>query len=164
MNKKILISILLFLPVFMTAHILLLNVFDNEDNTISVEGVFNTGELAVGALIRIEALNTGEILYKKRLPEEGELSIKIPSQAYQVVLDGGPGHQVVQKGIAPKEGFIEALITKKEIKLSRSRTSNKPWTKPVVVSLFIAFLLILLTIFVSIRNTNQLLKVLKETR
>lgn len=164
MNKKILISILFFLPSLMFSHTLLLNLFDNEDNTITVEGVFNTGELAVGALIRLEALNTGEILYKKRLPDEGELIIPIPKENYQVVLDGGPGHQVVEIGIAPKEGFKKVLNAKKEVKLSSSRSGAKAWTKPLVISLFIAFLLILATILISIKNTNKLLRVLKESK
>ena len=67
MHKVIHIYLLLFVPSTFWAHSLLLNVFDNEDNTISVEGIFSTGEPAVEAQVLLKALKNGKILYKKRL-------------------------------------------------------------------------------------------------
>lgn len=166
MNKKrLFILILLLLPTFVFSHTLLLNVFDNEDNTINVEGIFNTGQLAPGAEIRLESLNTGEILYKKRLPDESELTIDIPNEPYQIVLDGGPGHQVVNSGIEPKNGFSKQIKkNKKESKLSQPRTSQQGMTIEMIISVSIAFLLLFLTIFISIRNTNKLMLQLKQSR
>ena len=104
--KKIITLITIFMiPVSIFAHSLLLNVFDNEDNTITVEGIFNTGESASGAYIILENTYTSEVLYKKRLPSSSELTIKIPDVKYKIILDGGPGHQVVKEGIAPINGF-----------------------------------------------------------
>ena len=106
--KKILIFVFFSMSLF--AHNLIMNVIDNKDNTITVVGEFSTGEDAAGAMIRLESLVNAEVLYKQRLPQESELTINIPKEPYQIVLDGGPGHTIVKEGIAPLEGF------KKEIK------------------------------------------------
>jgi len=161
MNNKILFILMSFLiPVFVFGHSLLLNVFDNDDNTISVEGIFNTGELAPGAEIRIESLLTGEVLYKARLPDESELIINIPKEPYQVVLDGGPGHQVIKEGIEPKDGFSKNISKKrKEIKISKPRNRGLGLPIEMIISVAIAFGLLFVTIFISIRNTNKLMKI-----
>lgn len=163
MNKKLLLKLLflLTLPIATYAHTLLLNVFNNEDNTITIEGVFNTGQLAAGAQVRLEALASGEVLYKKRLPDEGEITIKIPKEQYQVVLDGGPGHQIVENGPEPLNGFTKKTTIKKEAKLSEAREGNKPWSIALIVTISLAFVLLLSTIYISIKNTNKLMKELK---
>ena len=165
MNKKILMTFifLISLQKAIFAHTLLLNVFDNEDNTITVEGIFNTGELATGAQIRLESLHNGMILYKNRLPDESELTIQIPKEAYQIVLDGGPGHQIVQTGPSPKGGFIKQNKQNKEVKLSKPREGQRPWSLALVVSIALAFTILFITILVSIKNTNLLIKQLKNT-
>ena len=162
MYKKLLFITLLHSLLF--GHTLLLNVFDNEDNTITVEGVFNTGEMAVGALIRLEALNTGNVLYKKRLPDESELTIDIPKEPYQIVLDGGPGHQVVQNGIAPQEGFSVAINTKKQVQLSQARNGTRPWTLPLVSSLLVVFIVLLATILICKRHTTSIVEAIKASK
>lgn len=162
MYKKLLFITLLHSLLF--GHTLLLNVFDNEDNTVTVEGVFNTGETAVGALIRLEALNTGEVLYKKRLPDESELTIDIPKEPYQIVLDGGPGHQVIQNGIEPLEGFSVKANTKKQVQLSQARNGTRPWTLPLVSSLIVLFILLLATILICKRHTNTILKEIQASK
>lgn len=165
MNKKILMTFifLISLQKAIFAHTLLLNVFDNEDNTITVEGIFNTGELATGAQIRLESLHNGMLLYKNRLPDESELTIQIPKEAYQIVLDGGPGHQIVQTGPSPKGGFIKQNKQNKEVKLSKPREGQRPWSLALVVSIALAFTILFITILVSIKNTNLLIKQLKNT-
>lgn len=162
MYKKLLFITLLHSLLF--GHTLLLNVFDNEDNTITVEGVFNTGEMAVGALIRLEALNTGNVLYKKRLPDESELTIDIPKEPYQIVLDGGPGHQVVQNGIAPQEGFSVAINTEKQVQLSQARNGTRPWTLPLVSSLLVVFVVLLATILICKRHTTSIVEAIKASK
>ena len=165
MNKKLLINLLLLITMISTsyAHTLLLNVFDNEDNTITIEGVFNTGQLAVGAQIRLEALSNGNILYKERLPDESEITIDIPKEPYQVVLDGGPGHQIVQNGPEPIGGFTKEIKTNKKAKLSQPREGKKQWSLALIVTISLAFTLLFLTIFISIKNTNKLMKQLKHS-
>lgn len=166
MNKRILINfiLLLSLPSFIYAHTLLLNVFDNEDNTITIEGIFNTGEAATGAQIRVEALGSGELLYKKRLPDESELTIEIPVEEYQIVLDGGPGHQVVKMGIAPKNGFSKTVSKEKKAKLSEPRNKNKQWSVALMVTIALAFVLLFITMYISIINSNKLMLQLKDTK
>lgn len=166
MNKKITLLLSLFLlPTFIYAHTLLLNVFDNEDNTITVEGIFNTGQSAPGAQVRLESLITGEVLYTKRLPDESELNIQIPTEPYQIVLDGGPGHQMVQEGISPKGGFSKEITQKKkEIQVSQPKNSVNNMTSAMITSICVAFLLLFLTLFISIKNTNKLMYQLQNTK
>ena len=164
-KKKVLLLMIFLFPVFTFSHTLLLNVYDNEDNTINIEGIFNTGQLAPGAEIRIESLISGELLYKKRLPDESELTVDIPKEPYQVVLDGGPGHQVVKKGVPPKDGFSKELTKEiKEVKLSEPRASRQGMTIEMIISVSVAFLLLFITILINIRNTNKLIKVLQNNK
>lgn len=166
MNKKLFLTFLFLIPSLIYAHILLLNVYDNENNTITVEGVFNTGELAIGAQINLESINTGNVLYKKRLPNEGKLIIDIPKEPYTIILNGGSKHIIKKEGISPKEGFSTKILKKKKAKLSSEiMKSKRASTLPIImIGLVLAFLLLLVTIFISIKNTNRLIKELKEMR
>ncbi|RXJ60925.1 hypothetical protein CRV04_00165 [Candidatus Marinarcus aquaticus] len=143
------------------AHSLLMNIFDNEDNTITVMAEFSTGEKAAGALIRLESLVTGEVLYQKRLPLESELTIIIPKEEYQVVLDAGPGHTIVKEGIAPLEGFLKKVKAKNTAKLSQAQKTNNQWSALTTLFFVICIILFLMTIYWSNRNTNRILKQLK---
>jgi hypothetical protein len=163
--KTIFKSIFLLLtPLYLFAHSLILDTMDNEDGTITVHGEFNTGESAAGALLKLEALNSGEILYQKRLPDDGELTIPIPKLPYQIILDGGPGHSVTKEGIAPIGGFekqVEIKPKQKKQKPSRNMMQISS-SKAVTYSIIAAFILLFATIFISIRNTNKLIKKIKE--
>jgi hypothetical protein len=161
MNKIIKIFILLVtFQSLLFAHSLLLDVFDNEDNTIQVEGIFSTGEPASGAQILLESLIDGKILYKKRLPVEGELTIVIPKEEYQVILNGGPGHKIIKKGIAPKNGFVKKSNSE-EIIFDRVGKNNSR-NDIIYYGLTCAFFLLFFTIFISIRNTNKIITILRE--
>lgn len=168
MNKIIQIPILLIvLQSFLLSHTLLLNIFDNEDNTIQVEGIFSTGEPASGAQILLKSLSGGKVLYKKRLPLEGELTINIPQEPYQVILNGGPGHNITQKGIAPKNGFVKKNNTEEIIfsKIDKNTTDKKDSRNSIIYyGLIGTFLLLLFTIFISIRNTNKIITILRENK
>ena len=165
MNKKNILSLIfsLLLPTFMYSHSLLLNVFDNEDNTITVEGTFSTGEAATGAQIRLEALSSGEILYKKRLPDESEVVINIPNEPYQIVLDGGPGHQMIEQGPEPINGFTKSVNENKSVSLSKEEDTINTWSIALTFTISLAFVLLFMTIFISIRNTNILINELKKS-
>lgn len=165
MKNKFIVILMFLLTSFVYSHTLLLNVFDNEDNTITVEGVFSTGETAPGAQIRLESLSSGEILYKKRLPEESELIIDIPKESYKVILNGGPGHQIIKDGISPKEGFQKLSISKNINVTSSNPSNNKEGISEgeiILFSILIALLLLIITIFISIKNTNRLIYELKH--
>ncbi|WP_323590820.1 hypothetical protein [Aliarcobacter butzleri] len=135
--------IFLSLSVSLFAHNLIMNVMDNKDNTITVIGEFSTGEDAAGALVRVESLISGDVLYKERLPEASEVTISIPKEPYQVVLDGGPGHTIVKEGIAPLEGFNEEIKSKIDStkKLSVAQNANNEWDLIIKSFLFLATLL-----------------------
>lgn len=164
MNKKILLTLIsLTLPTFINAHALILNVLNNDDNTITVEGIFSTGQTASGALIKINSLVNGKVLYKKRLPKEGELTIDIPKVPYEIILDGGPGHTVIKKGLAPKEGFTKEVLNK--MKKSSIKEKNKDNSYLILkISYASCFILLLITVFISIKNTNKLLNQLKQPK
>ena len=158
--KKILTTICLFMLTNLSAHTLIMNLLDNEDDTLTIVGQFSTGQNAVDAMVRVEALNTGTLLFQKRLPDEGEVTIPIPLEPYQVVLDGGPGHQLVQDGIPPIKGFKESKINNKtETKeLSKAKNSRNTWSLAYIVLISFTLLLLILTIYYSKRNTDKILR------
>ncbi len=162
MNKIFKLILLFLLPVTLYSHSLLLNIYDNQDGTITVEGMFNTGESAAGAFVKLQALNSGEILFQKRLPDSNELTINIPKVKYQVLLDGGPGHTVIKEGVPPKGGFIkeESKEVKKKDKSSKM-SAQLSSSKAVTISIVVAFILLFATIFISIINTNKLINELQ---
>ncbi|NQY22526.1 MAG: hypothetical protein HRT41_00700 [Campylobacteraceae bacterium] len=165
MNPK---HILIFLLVFsanLYAHTLLLNVFLNDDNTISIEGAFSTGQKAQGALITLEALSDGKILYKKRLPEISELRVKIPDEPYQVVLDAGSGHRIIKAGIEAKTGFKNKGVRNKIAPQTKEKNNAVLITNiQIQVAFAFAFFLIILSIILSSRNTNKLIKELQNVK
>jgi len=164
--KKTLSIILLLLATNIYAHTLIMNIIDNEDDTITIVGEFSTGQSAVDAMIRIEALNNGDTLFAKRLPDEGEITLDIPQEPYQVVLDGGPGHIIVKEGIAPLKGFtVVSSNTKAEKKeLSKTMTSRNNWSLPYIVLISFTLLLVGLSIYVSKRNTDKIIKMIQENK
>jgi len=164
--KKILTIIYLLMITNLYAHTLVMNLLDNEDDTLTIVGQFSTGQNAVDAMVRIEALNTGALLFQKRLPDEGEVTIPIPLEPYQVVLDGGPGHQLVQKGISPIKGFSESKINNKTEKkeLSQVITSRNSWSLPYIILISFTLFLIGLTIYFSKRNTDEILRSIEELK
>ncbi|AFL69278.1 hypothetical protein Sulba_1999 [Sulfurospirillum barnesii SES-3] len=139
------------------AHTLLMNILNNDDNTLTVHGEFSTGELASGALIRLESLISGEVLFQQRLPESSELLIAIPKEPYQVVLDGGPGHTVVKEGFAPNEGFSVTAKASQKGTLSQAQNGNKEWSMPMIFLLLGAGILMGLTLYFSYKNTRLIL-------
>jgi len=101
----------LFLPLFMMAHTLVFNAYDNEDGTMEVEGMFSTGQSTEGANFKLVSIASAEILYEKRFPASGSLVIDVPKEAYKMILDSGPGHTIVKNGdIEPKGGFQESKV------------------------------------------------------
>lgn len=160
-NKILLLSILLYTNIH--AHTLLLNIFDNKDNTITIEAGFDTGATAEGALIRLEALSNKEVLYKKRLPQESEITVKIPKEDYQVVLDAGKGHIIIKEGIAPKNGFSKKTILKKSIiPIIKNKDKKLSLESKIQISFALAFFLIFLSLYLCTRNTKKLILELKK--
>lgn len=140
---KILITLALCVDIF--AHTLILNVLDNGDDTITIQGVYDTGQSAANAQIRLEALRDGKVLFQQRLPDESELSVKIPTQAYKIILDGGPNHIATKQGIAPKNGFTDKKIEKISPKIQNSNLA-------FLISCIISTILIAFSIFFAIKN------------
>lgn len=151
--KIILMLFISFTSVF--AHKLILSIVDNDDDTLTVIGGYDTGQSAANANIKVESLNSGKILFEKRLPDESELIVKIPDEPYQIVLDGGPGHQDIKKGIPPKGGFKVKLD---EAKKQQPASNAKGLNLPYIITLSIALLLMILTMYFSYRNTRKLLE------
>ncbi len=163
MKKIYKLLLILVLPISLYSHSLLLNLIANEDGTMTIVGGFNTGESAAGALIKLEALSSGEILFQQRLSDSSELTVDIPNIPYQVILDGGPGHTVSKEGIEPEEGFIKPKKeqVKKKERPSRANAQISS-SKAVTISILIAFILLFATIIISVINTNKLMKELQS--
>lgn len=164
MKKLFFILCTLALSLTLHAHTLVLNIDDNEDGTIFIQGMFNTGESAEGALVVIESLNSQEVLFKKRLPSSSELNVPMPKEPYQVVLNGGPGHTIIKEGIEPVGGFTVKASEVKQKQKAPNRANMKISTSPAMtISIILAFVLLIATIIVSIFNTNRLIKELKKS-
>lgn len=157
MKKLIILFAICLTGTLVHAHTLLMEVLDNENNTVTVTAEFSTGQNAAGAQIRLESLASGKVLFKQRLPIESELTMDIPKEPYQIVLDGGPGHIIVKEGIPPLEGFLEELRANVSEKLSKPESNNQNWSLPTLVFFSLSPLLFILTIYFSARNTRRIL-------
>lgn len=166
MKKTLFIFLALLLPYFLYAHKILLNVYSNDDNTITIEGTFNTGESASGAMVQINSLITNKTILKQRLSDDGELIIEIPNEPYEVVLNAGRGHSIVQKGIEPVGGYSSELLKKAEEakKTSVKQERRRGLSFEMLVSISITSILLLLTIFISIKNTRLLMNQMKNSK
>lgn len=166
--KIALLFLLIFNPLYLFSHSLIIDIEDNKDGTIRVFGEFDTQESAAGVMMKILALHSGEVLYQQRLVDEG-LLVQIPKIPYKIVLDDGDKHSAESLGIAPIGGFEEidkkTLENKKEKKESKSRSLIKVSDSMAVnVSIILAFILILASIMVSIINTRKILKKMEELK
>lgn len=172
--KKILIILSLFYTLSFS-HNLIIEVLNNDDNTLTIVGGYDTGDKAGGAMVRFEALSTGKILYKKRLPYESELTITIPKEPYQIVLDGGPDHVLIQAGIVPKEGFIKDKKSQVDgikimqtssstmtTQLSQAKNNTHIWGNLTIFLFTMCLLLFSLAIYFSFKNTQKILKEIKK--
>ena len=159
MKKTILfLLIALLTPIIAFAHSLILSVIDNGDDTITIIGKFDTGALAEGAMVRLESESSGKVIFTERLPQESELTLAIPKEPYQIILDGGPGHISVKSGIPPRDGF--AVETKKNAKTMK----NEGWSTAMVVTIGTAFGLFLLTIYISMSNTKKIIEAISKAK
>ncbi|WP_418185668.1 hypothetical protein ACNSOS_05035 [Aliarcobacter vitoriensis] len=160
MIKKLILMLSLSFGLY--SHELMLFVEDNKDNTITVAGEFDTGDDAAGALVKIESLVSGNVLFQQRLPKESEITIDIPKEPYQVVLDGGSGHTLVKEGIAPIEGYSEELKAQSK-QVTVPQNVSHEWSSVTIVFFSICIILFLMTIYFSNKNTNRILNQLKES-
>ena len=88
---------LLFLVSAAHAHTLFMTVTDNEDGTITVEGMYSTGSVASHTDVRLETPE-GKVFFTGKTDADGELEITKPDGEYTVILDGGPGHVAREQG------------------------------------------------------------------
>ena len=93
--KTILILTILVFPVY--AHTLVISVEDNEDGTVTIEGVYSTQEIPVGAEVRLEG-EKGKVLWKGKIDWDGECTFQKPKVPYSIIVDAGPGHTAKTKG------------------------------------------------------------------
>lgn len=173
--KKILLALSLFCTLGFS-HNLIMEVLNNDDNTLTIVGGYDTGDKAAGAMVRFESLINGEILYKKRLPYSSELTATIPKQAYQIVLDGGPDHVLIQVGISPKEGFEKSKKSQAGMKtmqislktmasqLSQAKNNTDIWSNLTIFLFTMCLLLFSLAIYFSFMNTQKILKEIRKKR
>lgn len=169
MKKFINIIFLILTPICLLGHSLVMNTIDNKNNTVTVNGKFDTGEDITGALLQLKSTISNEILFEKRFSSTNEITFDIPNIPYQIVLlDESDGDETVKKGISPKDGFknIQKLQVKENIKKEEKPSRNLiqiSSSTAVTVSIICAFILLFATIIVGIRNTNKLLNELKNS-
>ena len=81
------------------AHTLFMTVEDNEDGTVTVQGMFSTGAIAAIVEVRLED-EKGKVLWKGKTDDDGECTFKKPGVPYTIIMDfgPGPGHQAREEG------------------------------------------------------------------
>jgi len=81
------------------AHTLFMTVEDNEDRTVTVQGMFSTGAVAARVEVRLED-EKGKVLWKGKTDNDGECTFKKPGVPYTIIMDfgPGPGHQAREEG------------------------------------------------------------------
>ena len=81
------------------AHTLFMTVEDNEDGTVTVQGMFSTGAIAARVEVRLED-EKGRVLWKGKTDEYGECMFRKPGVPYTIIMDfgPGPGHQAREEG------------------------------------------------------------------
>ena len=81
------------------AHTLFMTVEDNEDGTVTVQGMFSTGTIAASVEVRLED-EKGKVLWKGKTDDNGECTFKKPNVPYTIIMDfgPGPGHQAREEG------------------------------------------------------------------
>ncbi len=157
--KKIL-YIFIFFTSYIYGHELMLNVIENNDKTITLIG----GETIPGVMIRFESLQTGEVIFKQRLPKESEITVSIPNEPYQIVLDGGPSEKVVKSGIYDNKKSDFKIEPKIKEKLTKPEHEEHEWDKITLTFFFIIIILLILTIYFSFKNSNKILEQLKNSK
>ena len=103
--KKILFVIcacmvlLLILNFHAWAHSLFMTVEDNEDGTVTIQGMFSTGATGAGIEVRLED-EKSKVLWKGKTDADGECTFKKPGVPYTIIMDfgPGPGHQARERG------------------------------------------------------------------
>ena len=103
--KKIIFSLFTFLvlALFLNsqafAHTLYMTLEDNEDGTVTVQGMFSTGAIAARVEVRLED-EKGKVLWKGKTDADGECTFKKPGVPYTIIMDfgPGPGHQAREEG------------------------------------------------------------------
>lgn len=167
MIKKIFIFLItMFAVSSLYAHDeLTLEIIDNKNNTITIVGDEEHNQGLAGALIKVESLISGDILFKDRLPRESKITIDIPKEPYQVVLD--TSFEVLTKvGIAPIQGFDKQhQLTADEVlaKLSKETHDEDEWDNLTILFFSLCLILFLFAIYFSNRNTNKILEKVKES-
>lgn len=79
------------------AHTLFMNVDDNEDGTVTVEGLYSTGAMAAYTPVLLKDAND-KVIWKGKTDEFGQCQIPKPNEPYTIFMDGGPGHRVEEAG------------------------------------------------------------------
>ena len=81
------------------AHTLFMTVEDNEDGTVTVQGMFSTGAVAALVEVRLED-EKGKVLWKGKTDDDGECTFRKQGVPYTIIMDfgPGPGHQAKEKG------------------------------------------------------------------
>ena len=89
----------LFLHSDVLAHTLYMTVEDNDNGTVTVQGMFSTGAIGASVEVRLED-KKGKLLWKGKTDEYGECTFRKPNVPYTIIMDfgPGPGHQAKEEG------------------------------------------------------------------
>jgi len=101
MSRFAMLTTLLLTSFAAVAHTPFLLVSLTDDGQVRVETGFSDGSTGAGMPIEFLDLETGAVLSRHSVPEDGILLVSLPAVPYEVMLDAGEGHRVTKDGPLP---------------------------------------------------------------
>ncbi|WP_291327541.1 hypothetical protein [Desulfovibrio sp. UCD-KL4C] len=81
------------------AHTLFLSLSEIDENSVELEGMYSTGEIASETPVKIYRAKDNKLIWQGKTDDLGSCIFTRPNEPYEVELDGGPGHQAREDGI-----------------------------------------------------------------
>ncbi|MBU4378796.1 MAG: hypothetical protein KUA35_03965 [Pseudodesulfovibrio sp.] len=87
------IAVSVLVPASALAHAAICSCLDNGDNTVTCEGSFSDGSSAAGVRVFVRDSDDATVA-RGKMDDNSEFTFDKPKDAYTVIFDAGPGHQV----------------------------------------------------------------------
>lgn len=161
MKKFIYILVFIVSTIWANETRFILDVKANEDNSVTITG----GSKIPGAMVKLESLKTGEVLFQQRFSQSSQMNVPIPDEPYQVVLVTGINEKLVKNGVfVSDKSSVETVEIKPDImdKVSKTQKRESEWNNLNITLYSLAFLLIFLTMYFSSRSSKKILQMVRN--
>jgi len=80
------------------AHTAFLLLELEDSGGLRAEVGFSDGSTGAGLTLEVLSIETGQVLSEYTIPEDGIVTLDVPAEPYEVVLDAGEGHRLAKDG------------------------------------------------------------------